>query len=78
MRALLLLTAILGAGCAGQATDPRAASSAGPLALTDAQTIAGRQKSQSQNSRQGRPATFLSIEFRHGFPHPAGHHLLYR
>ena len=39
MRALLLLTAILGAGCAGQATDPRAASSAGPLALTDAQRL---------------------------------------
>jgi hypothetical protein len=41
MRALMLLTAILGVGCASQPTNPQtASSSAGVLATTDAQRSA--------------------------------------
>ena len=40
MRALMLVTAILGAGCASQPTNPQTASSAAPLALTDAGRLA--------------------------------------
>jgi hypothetical protein len=40
MRALMLLTAILAAGCASQPTNPPPASSAGQLATTDAQRLA--------------------------------------
>jgi hypothetical protein len=40
MRTLLLLTAILGAGCASQATNPKTASSAGQLSTTDAGRLA--------------------------------------
>jgi hypothetical protein len=39
MRTLLLLTAILGAGCASQPSGPPAAASAGPLATTEAQRL---------------------------------------
>lgn len=40
MRALMLLTAILGTGCASQPTNPQTASSTAPLALTDAGRLA--------------------------------------
>jgi hypothetical protein len=40
MRALMLVTAILGAGCASPPTNPQNASSAAPLAITDAQRLA--------------------------------------
>ncbi len=40
MRSVMLLTAILGAGCASQATSPPAPSSAGVLATTDVQRLA--------------------------------------
>ena len=40
MRALMLVTAILGAGCASPPTNPQNASSAAPLALTDAERLA--------------------------------------
>ena len=40
MRALTLLTAILGAGCASQVTNPQIASSAGRLQTTDAGRLA--------------------------------------
>ena len=40
MRALLLLAAILGAGCASQATNPPAPASTGVLAITAAQRLA--------------------------------------
>jgi hypothetical protein len=40
MRALILLTAILAAGCTSQPTNPQTASSAAPLALTDAGRLA--------------------------------------
>jgi len=40
MRALTLLMAVLGAGCASQPSSPQTASSAGPLATTDAQRLA--------------------------------------
>jgi hypothetical protein len=40
MRALMIFTAILAAGCASQATNPPTASSAGPLATTDAHRLA--------------------------------------
>jgi len=40
MRALMLLAAILGAGCASQPTNPQAASSAAPPAITDTQRLA--------------------------------------
>jgi hypothetical protein len=39
LSALILLTAILGAGCASQATNPKTASSTGQLATTDAQRL---------------------------------------
>jgi hypothetical protein len=40
MRALMLVTAILAAGCASPPTNPQNASSAAPLALTDAGRLA--------------------------------------
>jgi hypothetical protein len=40
MRSVILLTAILGAGCASQPTNPPAPSNAGVLATTDAQRLA--------------------------------------
>jgi hypothetical protein len=40
MRALMLVTAILAAGCASPPTNPQNASSAAPLATTDAQRLA--------------------------------------
>jgi hypothetical protein len=40
MRALLLLTAILMAGCASKPTNPQASSSGGAIAASDAQTLA--------------------------------------
>ena len=40
MRALLLLIAIVGGGCAGQATNPQSASSGGAIAASDAQRLA--------------------------------------
>jgi hypothetical protein len=40
MRALMLLTAILAAGCASQPTNPQTASGAGQLSTTDAQRLA--------------------------------------
>jgi hypothetical protein len=39
MRVLMLLTAILGAGCASQAANPQTHSSATPLSVTDAQRL---------------------------------------
>jgi hypothetical protein len=40
MRALILVTAILAAGCASPPTNPQTASGAAPLALTDAGRLA--------------------------------------
>jgi hypothetical protein len=40
VRTWMLLTAILGAGCASQPTNPQTASGADPLALTDAGRLA--------------------------------------
>jgi hypothetical protein len=40
MRALMLLTVILGAGCASQPTNPQTASSGGAIAASDAQRLA--------------------------------------
>jgi DNA/RNA endonuclease G (NUC1) len=40
MRALLLLTAILAAGCASQPTTPKIPSSGGTIAASDAQSLA--------------------------------------
>ena len=39
MRALLLVTALLGAGCATQPTNPQTASSGGAIAASDAQRL---------------------------------------
>ncbi len=40
MRALIVLTAILAAGCASQPTNPQAASSGGAIAASEAQRLA--------------------------------------
>jgi hypothetical protein len=40
MRSVMLLLAILGAGCASQATNPQAPANTGVLATTDAQRLA--------------------------------------
>jgi hypothetical protein len=66
MRALMLVTAILGVGCASPPTNPQTASSAAPLALTDAGRLAAAKN-----------LNLKPIEFCHGFPHPARHDLLY-